>query len=203
MIAPEKLLNDKNVWAQQWDALRRIVLEMLELIYSARCYLFVFDLTGSFVIFISEYYGFVFKQLPHSTQINKWKVATTMRATYTPAHTPENYNNDNNTNKASVAVIWMVVELMNYGKKRKEKYVHVSHSDCPHKLLFLCEFEILQIHWLNIHRNTGLFRFEQGEKGKQSQIHNEHGSISVTASIFLFGFCFIAKVFFRGSYSKK
>lgn len=57
---------------------------------------------------------------------------------YTPAHTPENYNNDNNTNKASVAVIWMVVELMNYGKKRKEKYVHVSHSDCPHKLLFLC-----------------------------------------------------------------
>lgn len=56
--------------------------------------------------------------------------------------------------------------------------------------------EILQRHWLNIHRNTGLTRFEQGEKGKQSQIHNEHGSKSVTASIFLFGFCFIAKVFF-------
>lgn len=87
MIAPEKLLNDENVWAQQWDALRRIVLKMLELIYSARCYLFVFDLTGSFVIFISKCYGFVFKQLPHFIQINKWKVATTMGATYTHPRT--------------------------------------------------------------------------------------------------------------------
>lgn len=142
----------------------------LELIHSARC-LFVFDLTGSFVI--SKCYGFAFKQLPHSTQINKMWQYNNGGDEYTRAHhrkiiTMTTILIKHPSQWYEWWSSWWITE-----KKGNEKNIHdVLHCDCPHKLLFVCE--ILQR--LAKHTHTALTRFVQGEKGKQCQIHNEHWS---------------------------